>query len=56
MKDKTNLIEFKTYRFPSRVFLLTKNQIKVYRELEGEIIEKEAELFELIKDKEVKGE
>ena len=49
--DETNLIEFKSYRFPDKKFILSKEELKRFRMLEREIIKKEAGLFELIKDK-----
>lgn len=57
MIDKTDIIEFKSYRFPNnKIFLFTKEDLKQYRKLEKEIIKKEMELYELIKDKELKNE
>lgn len=52
--DETDLIEFKSYRFPNKTFVFTKQDLKKFRELEGEILEKEAELYDLIRDKGVK--
>lgn len=51
--DKTDLIEFNTYRFPKKTFLLTKQELENYRKLERELIIKERGLWLFIKDKEV---
>lgn len=54
--DKTDLIEFTTYRFPNKKFLLDKQDLNEFRRVEGELLEKELELYDLIRNKElVKG-
>ena len=56
MMHEIGLLEFKSYRFPDRIFLLTEQDLKRFRELEGEIIKKEEELFEFIKNRTLGGE
>jgi len=56
MVDETDLIEFTSYRFPNKRFLFTKQQLKKYREIEQDVITKEAELREFVKNKEVENE